>query len=126
MKTRKVQLENSDVWLNCHLKKDCRNPKQCTVHARTDHHMRSWVQHWRADRGIMERLCPDHQVGHVDPDDYRVLNGMDLGIHGCCGCCVDKNAPENWSFKQDVVELDFARKGLKNVDKPNRSYRSKR
>ena len=44
--------------------------------------MRDWPQHFRDDRGIMERICP-HGVGHPDPDDYLAGDGM----HGCDGCC---------------------------------------
>lgn len=72
-----------------HLKKDCLGPP-CTIHARTDHAMRSFPQHWRSDRGIMERICPVHGCGHPDPDDYRVRTGLDGGIHGCCGACAGK------------------------------------
>lgn len=45
--------------------------------------------HWRYDRQIMERIC-EHGVGHPDPDDFKILNGSDSGIHGCDGCCVRK------------------------------------
>lgn len=65
----------------------------CSVHNPSDHHMATWRQHWRADRGIMERLCP-HGVGHPDPDEAaylkRVLPAEDYkcyGVHGCDGCC---------------------------------------
>lgn len=61
----------------------------CPIHNRTDHHMRSFPQHWRPDRCIMERICP-HGVGHDDPDCLlsRVRLGREAeGIHGCCGCC---------------------------------------
>jgi hypothetical protein len=44
--------------------------------------MRSWPQHWRGDRGIIERVC-DHGIGHPDPDDRNRDK-----IHGCDGCCV--------------------------------------
>ena len=59
--------------------------RYCTIHNRSDHHMRSFPQSWRSDKGIMERTCP-HGVGHPDPDEYRSkING--LGVHGCDGCC---------------------------------------
>jgi len=41
---------------------------------------------WRSDRGIWEGLC-GHGVGHpvhTDPEDRTA------GIHGCDGCCYDK------------------------------------
>lgn len=62
----------------------------CSVHNRSDHAMRSFPQHWRADRCIMERMCP-HGVGHDDPDCLTArerLGREHSGIHGCCGCCV--------------------------------------
>lgn len=76
-----VQLEHSDVWLKCHLESDCKVYEYCTVHKRSDHSMRSFPQHWRSDRGIMERTCP-HGIGHPDPDD--ITNDR---AHGCDGCC---------------------------------------
>jgi hypothetical protein len=55
--------------------------------------MRSFPQHWRDDRGIIERICP-HGVGHPDPDALpyldRVLGTQKAGTemqHGCDGCC---------------------------------------
>lgn len=44
---------------------------------------------WRADTGVMERLCP-HGVGHPDPDSLRYFERHDIhgfGVHGCDGCC---------------------------------------
>jgi hypothetical protein len=69
----------------------------CCIHRRTNHHMRSWPQHWRDDRQIMERLCPAHGVGHPDPDDLKIQLGLDGGDHGCCGCCLKpvEISPEN-------------------------------
>jgi hypothetical protein len=82
-------LENTDqVIMQVHDPSDCAG-RPCTIHNRTDHHMRSWPQHWRHDRGIMERIC-EHGVGHPDPDDYAILNGLDKGIHGCDGCCTPR------------------------------------
>ena len=62
----------------------CERP--CPIHWPSGHHMRSWPQHWRADRGIVERVC-DHGIGHPDPDD----RSRDK-IHGCDGCCVGAGA----------------------------------
>jgi len=78
-------LEHTDTVIRCHHPSQCEG-HICSLHNRTDHSMRSFPQHWRWDRGIMERVCP-HGVGHPDPDDYMILNGDDNGIHGCCGCC---------------------------------------
>lgn len=79
-------LEHSDLSLtNVHPESACAG-RHCTIHNRSDHHMRSWRQHWRDDRRIMERLCPEHGVGHPDPDSPWA-DGSPEWIHGCCGCC---------------------------------------
>lgn len=77
-----VQLEHSDVWLHVHPPDRCLG-EDCTVHRRSEHHMRGWPQHWRSDRGLMERICPDNGIGHPDPDSPP---GADT-VHGCDGCC---------------------------------------
>lgn len=56
--------------------------QSCTIHNLSDHHMRTFPQHWRSDRMFMERIC-SHGIGHPDPDE---LPGN--SIHGCDGCCV--------------------------------------
>lgn len=71
--------------LRTHGPNDCAS-NVCTIHNPTQHHMISWAQNWRWDRGIMERMCP-HSIGHPDPDDYRIRSGLDIGVHGCDGCC---------------------------------------
>jgi hypothetical protein len=77
-----VVLEHTDVRLvNVHGEEVCRG-RPCTVHNRSDHHMRSWPQHWRHDRGLMERIC-SHGVGHPDPDEPSLVKST----HGCDGCC---------------------------------------
>lgn len=59
----------------------------CCIHNPSDHHMVTWPQNWRGDRGIMERWC-QHGIGHPDPDDFRILTHRDSGVHdGCDGCC---------------------------------------
>lgn len=60
----------------------------CTIHNPSPHHMREFRQLWRADRRIMERICP-HGIGHPDPDDMAIRTGKDRGVHGCDGCCRD-------------------------------------
>jgi hypothetical protein len=76
----------------------------CCIHNPSPHHMVTWPLNWRADRGIMERICP-HGTGHPDPDcsayrkrayeargprfdeDGWEIDGWDSGVHGCEGCC---------------------------------------
>lgn len=62
----------------------------CVIHNPSDHNMRSFPTYWRADRGIMERICP-HGVGHPDPDDLVFQDAhfpnRAAGVHGCDGCC---------------------------------------
>lgn len=72
--------------LRTHGPKKCHSSLVCAVHKPSDHHMRTWRQIWRWDRGIMERACP-HGIGHPDPDDHRIRTGLDIGVHGCDGCC---------------------------------------
>jgi len=55
--------------------------RPCAIHWPTQHHMLGWPQHWRADRGVIERYCP-HGIGHVDPDDKDPFKD-----HGCDTCC---------------------------------------
>lgn len=77
-----AQLVGGEAIL-AHLASDCEAP--CSIHSPSDHHMSEWRQHWRGDRGIMERIC-EHGIGHPDPDTrYRA---GDSGVHGCDGCCV--------------------------------------
>ncbi len=54
----------------------------CCIHNPSPHHMLEWKQLWRADRHMMERICP-HGVGHPDPDDLNMET-----THGCDLCCV--------------------------------------
>jgi hypothetical protein len=81
----RVKLENTEIWLTCHDDGTCYG-QVCSLHNRSQHHMRGWRQNWRGDRYIMERVC-EHGVGHPDPDDYTILIKIDKGTHGCDGCC---------------------------------------
>ena len=87
LRSNYMPLEHTFNHMYCHDYGTCVE-EYCTLHQRSNHGMRKYPQHWRGDRGIMERIC-DHGVGHPDPDEYRVLNGLDDGIHGCDGCCQD-------------------------------------
>jgi hypothetical protein len=79
-----VTLEHTTTRLRVHPPDRCAG-QHCTVHNRSDHHMRHYPQHWRADRGIMERTCP-HGVGHPDPDSPHPPDSHEW-VHGCDGCC---------------------------------------
>lgn len=81
--------------LNVHPISKC-DGRACCIHNPSDHHMVTWSMNWRADRYLMERICPNHGVGHPDPDDLAWKRSV-LGeaqfkaraedVHGCCGCC---------------------------------------
>lgn len=79
-----VILENTTERLRAHPESKC-DGEICCIHNRTDHCMREFPQHWRSDRGIMERICP-HGVGHPDFDDWMNTDT----IHGCDGCCSEE------------------------------------
>lgn len=104
MTLKKVKLVGGEELL-AHTKKQCLGT-YCTIHKFSDHHMVKWTQHWRGDRGIMERICA-HGIGHPDPDDIRITNGSDDGTHGCDGCCWDsrKNENENENEKEKETEM---------------------
>ena len=86
--SRTYRLEHSQlVVYNVHRRALCYG-RPCPIHRRTDHVMRAWPQHWRGDRGLVERICP-HGVGHPDPDQYEwwFSTGQEyMAIHGCDGC----------------------------------------
>jgi len=91
-----ARLEHTRIDLRAHDNSECYDPKVCTIHNRTDHHMRSFKQFYRFDRGIMERICP-HGVGHPDPDEYKIITGADDGVHGCDGCCIGFATEEEYN-----------------------------
>lgn len=88
-----IQLENStEILRGVHDPSTCTG-RACPIHNRTVHSMRAFPQHWRSDRGLMERICP-HGVGHPDPDAYSYLvttlgeaNAQAEFSHACDGCC---------------------------------------
>lgn len=79
-----VTLEHTHTELRVHPPDRCAG-EHCTVHNRSAHSMRSFPQHWRSDRGIMERICK-HGVGHPDPDSPWPKDSHEW-VHGCDGCC---------------------------------------
>jgi len=71
------------IW--AHSPEECFGPP-CSIHAPSEHRLNMAPLHWRYDRQIMERICP-HGIGHPDPDDIKIREGWDEGVHGCDGCC---------------------------------------
>ena len=63
--------------------------KVCVIHNPSGHKMHEWPLYYRADRGMMERICK-HGVGHPDPDCPVARDDMS---HGCCGCCSGASDP---------------------------------
>lgn len=87
----------------------------CCIHNPSEHHMRDWTMNWRADKGVMERLCPEHGVGHPDPDDvaFNIRAGRAyLNSHGCCGCCQISHG----AIDVDAVIIPIDFKGLEYKD----------
>lgn len=78
------------VLRSVHPKDACKG-RHCVIHNPSDHHMRDWPLNWRADKYLMERVCPCHGNGHPDPDDlayHRSVGDDWKAVHGCSGCCV--------------------------------------
>lgn len=71
---------------NIHPRSACQGD-YCPVHNWSDHHMVEWEQRWREDKRAFERICPEHGVGHPDPDDIYYRRSEYAATHGCCGCC---------------------------------------
>lgn len=96
-------LENTEITLNTHESERCLG-QVCTIHNRSDHPMRAFPQHWRGDRGIMERICT-HGVGHPDPDDIKLFgpDGWIEGVHGCDGCCGGPTKISNHNFQKGIA-----------------------
>ena len=92
LRSTNMYLEHSEYWIYCHEERQCKMDF-CTLHNRSNHHMRDLPQSFRFDRMIMERIC-EHGIGHPDPDEFRIRNGEDDGVHGCDGCC-RSNSSEN-------------------------------
>jgi len=90
-----THLEHSDQEIWVHNETLCDGQK-CTIHRRSNHHMRSFKQYWRNDSMIMERICP-HGIGHPDPDE-PALDTIKYS-HGCDGCC---------SVDIDIVTLSLS------------------
>lgn len=86
--TERQYLLGESVLHNVHPAIRCAG-QWCVIHRPSAHHMRDWTLHWRDDRGIFERICPDG-VGHPDPDQFDFWQRTDRmyeAVHGCDGCC---------------------------------------
>jgi hypothetical protein len=83
--TLAVHDDGSRTTLRHHGSSTCQLP--CPFHGPSNHPLKDSAMHWRADRGILERIC-QHGVGHPDPDSLA-FHSDDSGIHGCCieRCC---------------------------------------
>lgn len=79
--------------INVHPPAACEG-RACCIHNPSDHPLKDAPMHWRADKRVMERICP-HGIGHDDPDDYAYRKAIDSrasDVHGCDGCCREENA----------------------------------
>lgn len=102
--SNRVNLPNGQVLQNVHAEQSCEG-RGCSVHHPSDHHMGDFSQHYRADRGLMERLC-EHHIGHPDPDDKnfheKVLKDNFDFTHGCDGCCRIPRKPQAKKLNTEV------------------------
>lgn len=109
MANNRYTLVGGEVVYNVHDPALCAG-RPCPIHNASQHSMSDFPQHFREDRGSMERICP-HGIGHPDPDDlpyqthkeanrlqahgpdefprgyYETLAAEIVSTHGCDGCC---------------------------------------
>lgn len=65
-------LEHTNIRLaGAHSKLKCEG-RACTLHNRSNHGKRSWVQHWDSKRG-MRRISPTTGRSYRDPDEIVVF-----------------------------------------------------
>lgn len=118
-------LKNPDKF---HPKQWCELTR-CCLHNPSDHPLKTAPLWWRADRGIMERICA-HGVGHPDPDGMAYARGKgsdDFGTHGCDGCCSKKTEEvAAWSTYQAARwnELQVERTLTEAQQKTNQAYQN--
>ncbi|KQS98720.1 hypothetical protein [Cellulomonas sp. Leaf395] len=79
--------------LRTHGRASCAGPEPCPIHRPSGHPLRMAPMAWRADVGLLERIC-QHGVHHPDTDALAHLrrNDADLDVaelarHHCDGCC---------------------------------------
>lgn len=103
------------LW-RVHLKQDCQH-RICDIHNPPQGIPESdWPTHWRADRGLMERICP-HGIGHPTKAHMEFLKEMDAvrgtenakweGIHGCDGCCAGNYDLYNEACEDAETDSDY-------------------
>lgn len=117
-----ITLEHTEwVLRNTHSPSFCYSKSRCTIHNRSNHHMRNLPQEWNGDENIMERLCI-HGVGHTDPDE---IPGFE--IHNCDGCCVpvqfsspDRNVSEFGG--EELFDASWCAEGLSLLETILKSY----
>ena len=81
-------------FAHTHPEEACANETYCTIHRTSEWAEAIGPQHWRGDRGIMERICK-HGVGHYDWDQYeyhKKLGAEFEAVHGCDFCCTEHYA----------------------------------
>jgi len=62
-------LEHTDIsLLGVHHPSQCAG-EHCTLHNRSNHSKRSWVQSWNSEKGRMERVSPVSGRHYKDPDE---------------------------------------------------------
>ncbi len=93
-----VQLGEGE--LTTHPEEKCQG-RPCCVHSPSDHHMRDWEMNWRADTGVMERVCP-HGVGHPDPDHMAYV----LSLTPEHTCIFNRNKSYSFTEWLDLDEQD--------------------
>lgn len=78
----------------------------CCIHNPSPHHMVNWPL--ARDQGnVMVRMCPDHGVGHPDPDHlayvwwrYGEEEAARQRSHQCCGDCAAPSTKEELEHVQ--------------------------
>jgi hypothetical protein len=77
------------VLIYVHKKGQCKGT-YCTLHNRSNHHLRSWPQLWDPQIFAMQRIC-EHGVAHTDPDEINTDVVVRFEHESQCdGCCVPR------------------------------------
>lgn len=92
MSNHSATLVGGERLINTHDPELCKG-RPCAIHNPSNHSMSEFPQHFRDDRGMVERICP-HGIGHPDPDHMSWYASCHTtrethyeGVHGCDGCC---------------------------------------